>query len=237
MNSILRSIIQGRSLRLLTILLAVLIVGKAFHLLEATYGAGHVASALPIISRALAAAETPHPRAGEPKPPQEGKEIKPEQGQKGSALEVPPAPSVPVSEEALLSELRVRRQMIEERESELERKRQLISQAERKLIERAEQLSSLQVKLERLEAVRHEHDEENWKGLVKTYETMRPRDAASIMNDLDLPTTLQVLDRMKESKAGMVLAAMTPDRARVVTMELAQMRNKSVSLPTEKKEP
>ena len=146
----------------------------------------------------------------------------------------PPPVALPASEEALLSQLRDRRQTVEQREAELDRKRQMITQAERKLIERADQLSKLETQLEHLEAMRREHDESNWKGLVKTYETMKPRDAASIMNDLDLPTTLQVLDRMKDAKAGMVLAAMTPDRARLVTTELAQMRSKSVTIPEAK---
>ncbi len=45
------------------------------------------------------------------------------------------------------------------------------------------------------------HDDANWAGLVKVYETMKPRDAAAIFNDMDLPVLLQVLDRMKEAKS------------------------------------
>ena len=54
----------------------------------------------------------------------------------------------------------------------------------------------------------------NWRGLVKLYESMKPRDAAAIFNELDMPVLLQVLDRMKEAKAAPVLAAMQPDKAR-----------------------
>ena len=62
---------------------------------------------------------------------------------------------------------------------------------------------------------------------MKLYETMKPRDAATIFNDLDLTVLLQVLDRMKEAKSAMVLAAMQPERARQVTERLAQMRAKA----------
>ena len=62
--------------------------------------------------------------------------------------------------------------------------------------------------------------------MVKTYETMRPRDAAAIFNDLDQPVLLQVLDRMKETKAAPVLAAMQPERARVITADLAKWRTR-----------
>ena len=53
---------------------------------------------------------------------------------------------------------------------------------------------------------------------------MKPRDAANIFNDLQMPVLLQVLDRMKDAKTAVVMAAMNPDRARDVTAELAQMR-------------
>ena len=64
----------------------------------------------------------------------------------------------------------------------------------------------------------------SWQGLVKLYEAMKPRDAATIFNDLDMPVLLQVVDRMKEAKAAPVLAAMQPDKARDLTARLAQMR-------------
>jgi flagellar motility protein MotE (MotC chaperone) len=53
---------------------------------------------------------------------------------------------------------------------------------------------------------------------------MRPRDAATIFNDLEMPVLLQVVDRMKEAKAAPVLAAMQPDKARDLTAKLAQLR-------------
>ena len=53
---------------------------------------------------------------------------------------------------------------------------------------------------------------------------MKPKDAATIFNDLQMPVLLQVLDRMKEAKTAAVMAAMSPDKARDVTAELAQMR-------------
>jgi len=67
--------------------------------------------------------------------------------------------------------------------------------------------------------------------LVKTYEAMRPRDAATILNELEAPVLLQVLDRMKEAKAAPILSAMLPDRARAATTGLAQMRSRSVAAP------
>jgi len=41
-----------------------------------------------------------------------------------------------------------------------------------------------------------------------------------------MPTLLQIMDRMKESKAALVMSAMSPDRARDVTAGLARLRLK-----------
>jgi flagellar motility protein MotE (MotC chaperone) len=104
--------------------------------------------------------------------------------------------------------------------------------AERRLTERVAELTALQIRLEQLDQTRRERDDANWRGLVKTYEAMRPRDAAAILNELELPVLLQVLDRMKEAKTALVLAAMLPDRARSATTGLAQMRSRSVAAPS-----
>jgi flagellar motility protein MotE (MotC chaperone) len=89
----------------------------------------------------------------------------------------------------------------------------------------------VQRKLEALETAREERDDANWAGLVKLYESMKPRDAAAIFNDLDMPILLQVLDRMKEAKAAPVLAAMQPERARQVTAQLAELRRRANAVP------
>ena len=143
-------------------------------------------------------------------------------------VEAPPAePPVSDSERALLQDLRARRVELETRDKAVGAREALLAAAERRLSERVEQLGQLQAKLEALEETRRERDEANWRGLVKTYETMRPRDAAAILNDLDQTILMQVLDRMKEAKAAPILAAMPPDRARAATTELAKWRSRT----------
>jgi flagellar motility protein MotE (MotC chaperone) len=86
------------------------------------------------------------------------------------------------------------------------------------------ELQALQKRLEALEATRQEREDSNWQRMVKLYEAMKPRDAATIFNELDMPVLLQVVDRMKEAKAAPVLAAMQPDKARDVTAQIAKLR-------------
>lgn len=152
------------------------------------------------------------------------------------AATAPPPPAVPAaeqpapvseSERALLLELRQRRQELEARAQEAAARDALLAATERRIGQRVEELKALQARLEALENNRRDRDEASWRGLVKVYETMKPRDAATIMNDLDQAVLLGVLDRMKESKAAAILAAMQPDRARQITTELAQHRQRA----------
>ena len=154
------------------------------------------------------------------------------QGQPAQALiahVTPSADSMPPpvgdAERALLQDLRSRKLEIDARDRATSEREAVLSAAEHKLSERLDQLTALQARLEGLDAERKQHDEANWSGLVRTYEAMKPRDAASIFNDLDLAVLLPVLDRMKEGKAALVLAAMQPERARLVTSKLAQQRS------------
>jgi flagellar motility protein MotE (MotC chaperone) len=139
-----------------------------------------------------------------------------------------PAAEPPVSdaEKAVLLELRQRRLLLDSRESVIGTREAVLAAAEQKLAERVSELTRIQKRLETLETGREQREDAGWQGLVKLYETMKPREAAVIFNELAMPTLLQILDRMKESKAALVMSAMSPDRARDVTAGLARLRLK-----------
>jgi flagellar motility protein MotE (MotC chaperone) len=128
------------------------------------------------------------------------------------------------AERALLEQLRARRAEIEAREQAVAQQEVMLRAAEQRLTRRVEELAALQSRLEALDRSRGEREEAGWRGLVRTYEAMRPRDAASIFNDLEMPVLVEILDRMGERKAAPVIGAMQPERARLVTTELARHR-------------
>ncbi len=240
---------RPRPLLLACAVMAVLLVVKAREVVHAFGGAP---AALLTASRAM----VPGAYAAAPVAPQPAKEVAKEAHKAAAAPPVtaaqpvttppvtasstaappvaapPPAdPPVSDSERALLLDLRARRTQMEAQEQALSTRETVLAAAEKRMAERVEQLSTLQARLEALDGTRRERDDANWRGLVKTYETMRPRDAAAILNDMDMPVLLQVLDRMKETKAAPVLAAMLPDRARSATAGLAAMRTRSTAPP------
>ena len=144
----------------------------------------------------------------------------------------PPAQAVPAAtpdpaaqaERALLEQLRARRTEIEAREQAVAAQEVMLQAAELRLARRVEELTVLQQRLEGLDRARGEREEAGWRGLVRTYEAMRPRDAAAIFNELDMAVLVEILDRMGERKAAPVIGAMRPEQARQVTAELARHR-------------
>lgn len=141
-----------------------------------------------------------------------------------------PAPEVPTPEEraerALLEGLRARRTELDGRDAALSAREMVLAAAERRLGQRIEELAALQQRLEAIDQGRGEREEAGWRQMVTLYERMRPRDAAAIFNDLEMPVLVQLLDRMREAKAAPVLGAMKPDRARLLTAELARHRSR-----------
>ena len=157
------------------------------------------------------------------------------QGAAGAApvmpsMPVAPAPAVGAGERTVLLELRRRRDELDARETMVNAREATLAAAELRLGARVGELQTLQKKLEDLEQAREQRDDASWQGLVKLYETMKPRDAAAIFNDLDMPVLLSVVDRMKDAKAATVLAAMQPDKAREVTTKLATLRTKRAAV-------
>ena len=54
--------------------------------------------------------------------------------------------------------------------------------------------------------------------------SLRPRDAAVICDDLEMPNLVRLVDWMREARGAPVFGAMKPDRARLLTAELARHR-------------
>jgi hypothetical protein len=60
------------------------------------------------------------------------------------------------------------------------------------------------------------------KQLVRVYAGMRPKDAAAIVSELDVPLAVEILSRMPDRQAARILGAMAPDRAARITSKLAE---------------
>ncbi|MCO6420048.1 hypothetical protein JYK14_28410, partial [Siccirubricoccus sp. KC 17139] len=142
------------------------------------------------------------------------------------AVPAPPPEPTPEqrAERALLEGLRARRTEIEAREQAIQSREMVLAAAERRLAQRVEELTALQQRIAAADRSNGEREEAGWRQMVKLYEGMRPRDAAAIFDELDLAVLVPLVDRMREAKAAPILGAMKPDRARLLTTELARHR-------------
>jgi flagellar motility protein MotE (MotC chaperone) len=224
--------------------MALLIVLKSIGLLQAIAPGGAVAAEPP--AAAAAPAEKPAPPAASGAVPgQAPAGVTAPATTPGTAAAAAPgtrpgtngASPVSDAERSLLLDLRHRRDLLDARDRAAAQRDAVMAAAEHKLAARVAELNALQAKLESLEAVRQSHDNANWASLVHIYEAMKPRDAATIFDALDMQVLLGVLDRMAERKAAPILAAMQPERARLATQLLAELRTRAVTPAGDKPPP
>lgn len=129
------------------------------------------------------------------------------------------------SEKELLERLQQRRLELVGWENELSLKAGLIEASSKKLDSKISQLEFLKKQTEELIAVYEEHDDTKIRSLVKIYETMKPKDAAAVFEQMNMDVMLLLVDKMSERRAAPILAKMNPVRAKQITEKLANQRN------------
>lgn len=126
------------------------------------------------------------------------------------------------SEIKLLQQLSTRRDLLERRARHLASREALLKAAEQKLVDQQADLVAIRAELKRLLGELNNKERKRIANLVKIYETMKPKSAAKIFNELEMEVLLGVVEQMKVRKVAPVIAAMVPDRARQVTQALAR---------------
>lgn len=128
----------------------------------------------------------------------------------------------------LYKDLVARRKELEQREKELMMRAALLEAGERELDQKLREMIAIRNEIEGLLQEQSAEEVARIESLVKIYEGMKAKDAASIFNTLDMSVLMQIMARMSERKSAPILAEMVPDRARSVTILLAEQKK----LPT-----
>ncbi|MEZ0222936.1 MAG: MotE family protein [Alphaproteobacteria bacterium] len=136
----------------------------------------------------------------------------------------PEAPSFSASEIEVLQSLSKRRDDLDRREKLLVQREALLDAAGQEVDHKIAELNKLKGEIENLLGQQQKMEDERITSLVKIYEGMKPKEAATIFNTLDMDVLLPVIGRMSERKVAPVLASMDPEKARLVTIRLAQQR-------------
>ena len=124
----------------------------------------------------------------------------------------------------VLQKLASRREEIEQWAKDVELKENLLKATEQRIDDKIVEIKDLKKQVDELLAKYNEGEDAKIRSLVKIYENMKPKQAASIFEELEMPILLLVVDRMSERKVAPVLAGMTPKKAMQVTKELAEQR-------------
>ncbi|MCC7036057.1 MAG: flagellar protein FlbB [Alphaproteobacteria bacterium] len=135
------------------------------------------------------------------------------------------------SEVEVLQSLSKRRDELDKRERLIGEREALLTAAGQEVDHKIAELNRLKSEIEALLGKQQTMEEERLVSLVKIYEGMKPKEAATIFNTLDLDVLLEVIGRMNERKASPILAAMEPDKARIVTIRLSEKEKLPVAAP------
>ena len=140
------------------------------------------------------------------------------------AANTPLAPLGPINNQELLQHFAERRAEIERRTKEMEQREALLAAAERRIDQKVAEMEKTRADIQKLMAQGDEKQSAQLESLVKIYETMKPKEAARIFEELDMPVLLGVIQKMKEQKTAPILAAMDPVKAKEVTSALVERR-------------
>jgi flagellar motility protein MotE (MotC chaperone) len=121
----------------------------------------------------------------------------------------------------ILQSLAQRRQELDKRDGQFDQREAMLQAAEQRINEKIAKLQEMQAAIDASFKKEDNLDDAKLKSLVKIYETMKPKEAARIFDQLDMPILLDVMERMKERNTAPILAGMDPAKAKTVTAALA----------------
>jgi flagellar motility protein MotE (MotC chaperone) len=154
--------------------------------------------------------EAPKPEAPDTKP--EGTVLHPEENQ---------AP-VSASERAILERLQSRRQELETRAREIDIRESLLKEAEKRIQSKVDEMKSFEAKAAADKEQKLDAENARFKGLVTTYESMKPKDAAKVFDRLEMPVLIEIASQIAPRKMSDIMGLMQPDAAERLTVELAR---------------
>src|SRR6266702_578921 len=159
------------------------------------------------------APEAPKPAAPESKP--EGTVVKVEETQ----------PQVSASERAILERLQSRRQEIEARQREIDIRESLLKSAEKRIENKVEEMKAVESRISATQAEQKAAEAQRMKGLITTYEGMKPKDAARVFDRLEMGVLIEIASQIAPRKMSDILGLMSPEAAERLTVEMARRAN------------
>lgn len=132
----------------------------------------------------------------------------------------------------VLRSLQSRREALDAREGEIGTRESAAAAAEARLGEQIAELKAVEAKVQGLLAQMDAKADERMASLVKSYEAMKPKDAATIFNGMEDGLLVDIAKSMKSSNLAAILSSMQPKRAETLTRLLANLSKPPANLTT-----
>jgi len=132
----------------------------------------------------------------------------------------------------VLRSLQSRREALDAREGELGTREAAAAAAETRLDEQIAELKTVEANIQKLLGQMDAKADERMASLVKSYESMKPKNAADIFNTMDDRLLTDIAKSMKPATLAAVMSAMSPKRAEALTRLLADLARPPMTLPT-----
>lgn len=144
----------------------------------------------------------------------------------GTVIPLVGADGTTATEQQLLERLTARRTELQEYEEDLALRASIVDAAEKRIEERTATLEALEAQISSLVDQREQMETGQFAGIVAMYETMKPKDAANIFNNLEMEVLLRVAKTMSPRKMAPILAEMDATRAQELTVQMAALADR-----------
>ena len=152
-----------------------------------------------------------------------------EQGKKNP--DCPECPECPDPAKVVLRGLDKKKKRIKVQETNLANKQKELERYEEQIDEKLEKLTKLKVQINKdlallnkkkseKELLQEKEFEDRLQSLVKTYASMKPKNAAKIVDKMELDVARKIFSRMRESSAAEILADVDSQKAAKITEHL-----------------
>jgi flagellar motility protein MotE (MotC chaperone) len=146
--------------------------------------------------------------------------------------ELPAASSA--EELQILAALKQEKEKLSEREKDLQSREAALKVLEERTLEQVRLIEADKSRRAERSRKNREIRQKSLDTLVKTYETMKPKIAADLLQSMDLELVMQIIPRMKQARLTSVMSAMDPAAARLLSARLAEQ---GVTLPGDAADP
>ncbi len=165
--------------------------------------------------------------------PAESRENKTETVKTAEKPKTPPPPNVDIT--AVLKRLDRDRKKIERERENIQKQRAQLDALKQEIEEKVEKLSKIQLQIatdiakqeamdDKRKKNRTAEEDAKIKMLGKVYSSMKPKQAAAIINKMDIEVIQKVFSQMKGEQIGSILSYVDQDRAALISEKLAEKK-------------